>query len=108
MEPSATAFTFYHVVVILWSLTKTINFNNQMTLHCTLVVVTFLLLFGGCDTGEETGDALMVVIQVRLVVVVESPLFHSKASVDKHWLSFLSLSHRSFSVHTDPCLQKKN
>ena len=22
------------------------------------------------------------------VVVVESPLFHSKASVDKHWLSF--------------------
>ena len=51
---------------------------------------------------------LMVVLQVRLVVVVESPLFHSKASVDKHWLSFLSLSHLSFSVHTDSCLQKKN
>ena len=40
-------------------------------------------------TGAMSGHEGSV-IQVRLVVVVESSLFHSKASVDKLWLSFLS------------------
>ena len=53
------------------------------------------------------GVALVGVIQVSLVVVVESSVFHSTASVDKHWLSSLLSCHPNSSVHTDPCLQEE-
>ena len=49
----------------------------------------------------------MGVIQMSLGVVVESPLFHSMASVDKHWLSSLLSSHPNSSIRTDPCLQEE-
>ena len=55
----------------------------------------------------EMRVAFVRVIQLSLGVVVESPLFHSMASVDNNWLSSLLSFHPNSSVCTDPCLQEE-
>ena len=82
-------------------------FCQYSSILCSWKSFFFCLVDGIQEKKQEVGVALVGMIQVNLVVVVESPLFHSTASVDKRWLSSLLSSHPNSSVHTDPCLQEE-